>query len=412
MSHNGKNQHITLSSAGNAHLRRSNTASNFTIQLPHTVNLPPVSTYYEVGIVNLLLPARFFNVTPDSNTILVKKSKSSKQDPPQTYSVNSYEVGNVFQIPALLDHMSHREFARYFSTKITGGYGKDFEIRFVLNASDDPTEPKAELLFEIKNKSMIKLDEKDRAFWELLGVPRDRIGLNLTHSFAIKADDTNDEILRIPYHLHLTIKRFKTEIYGLKNIPQVAIDDEYTTIRLDPGIYEKEEKLIDHIIKKIDTSIIETSTQGNPSRMFSFILNQDNTLSIKILSSRYMLKFPDLLAETLGFPQNRWIRETENKSAYPVDLFFGLNSFFIYSDIVMPSITSDTLSPLLRVIAPEFSNKHRVKGYPINPVVYMPISRTSFNSITVFILGDLSKQIQFLPNVQTTIKLHIRVYKE
>src|SRR5579859_5530687 len=125
MSYNYKNFHITLSSAGNEHLNRLNSASHFTIQLPHTVCLPPVSTYYEIGISNLILPARYFNVTKDSNRILVKKAKPKKDAP--TFNVESYDVGQIFQIPAIFDHMPHREVARYINSKITLPYRDFFE---------------------------------------------------------------------------------------------------------------------------------------------------------------------------------------------------------------------------------------------------------------------------------------------
>jgi len=80
MSSTSRNRYITISSAGNPSLVRKNTASNFTIQLPQTVTLPPTSTHYEVAITNLILPGRFFNITSDSNTILIKKSKMGKKE--------------------------------------------------------------------------------------------------------------------------------------------------------------------------------------------------------------------------------------------------------------------------------------------------------------------------------------------
>src|SRR5579859_1695329 len=179
MSYNYKNFHITLSSAGNEHLNRLNSASHFTIQLPHTVCLPPVSTYYEIGISNLILPAKYYNVTNDSNRIIVKKSRPKKD--PQTFVIDSYESGQIFQIPSVSDPMTHREVARYVTSKISPEYREHFELKFVppeLDSIDE--ESGARFHFQIKNKAIVVLDKRDATFWQQLGVSSDRIARNLT----------------------------------------------------------------------------------------------------------------------------------------------------------------------------------------------------------------------------------------
>jgi hypothetical protein len=399
---------ITLSSAGNKLLQRSNTASSFTIQLPHTVSLPPVSTYYEIGITNLILPARFYNVTNTSNKIIIKKSKTSrKSNVPDSYSIDSYDLPQLVQIPHLLDHISHNQFVKHVNVNVPALYTTDFEMQYV------KTDASAKLHFLIKNQAIVTFSESDRAFWEALGVPSGKIGQNLTNSFSVKANATDDEILRIPYPLNITIKKLKKETFQVKNLPEVNLDDEFTVISLHPGIYEKEKSLIDHITQEIDKYIIEKASDGKQKKVFDFSLNIDHTLTLKVLNDQYMIKFPDELALKLGFPQDKWLKDQEKKAAYPVDLFYGNSTFYIYSDLAVPSINSDTVSPLLRVVPAEFSFKGgRVKGYPMNPIIYMPLAKTTFNNVSIYIVDDFGKPIQFLPHVQTTLKLHIRVYKE
>jgi len=137
---------------------------------------------------------------------------------------------------------------------------------------------------------------------------------------------------------------------------------------IPPGNYESSDDLIDEINR------LTTAWPGNIKfKVEKHKLKIDNAPPSLIISEN--------LAQVLG--------QINNKSVRPIYLDQGLNSLYVYSDIVYPSIIGDTIGPLLRVVhVPSKTTFGQQVTEYFDPPYYYPLAHFNFQEITCYIRTD------------------------
>ena len=140
------------------------------------------------------------------------------------------------------------------------------------------------------------------------------------------------------------------------------------TETIPPGNYEHPQDLIDEINR------LTNAWPGN----ISFKLDKQK---LKIDNTPKSLIISENLAQVLGY--------INNKSVRPIYLDQGLNSLYVYSDIVYPSIIGDTTGPLLRVVhVPSKTTFGQQVTEYFDPPYYHPLAHFNFQEITCYIRTD------------------------
>lgn len=112
--------------------------------------------------------------------------------------------------------------------------------------------------------------------------------------------------------------------------------------------------------------------------------------------------FSDVLNKVLGFTHSNDVvvqRECKYIAQKPANLSNGSpNMMYVYTDICEPYITGDVHTPLLRVVptaAVDNCNYGSVKIRSFSPPRYVPLLRTSFQTITIDIRDEFGEPMPF-----------------
>lgn len=110
-----------------------------------------------------------------------------------------------------------------------------------------------------------------------------------------------------------------------------------------------------------------------------------------------------------------WVSDTPHTyGEYHADVSNGVDSLYVYSDLVEPRIVGDSNVPLLHVVpvAPQRGGVEKSLAHREYPVpVYVPVVKKSFHSVEIDIRGSTGKRIPFVGG-RTTVLIHFRKAKE
>ena len=141
-----------------------------------------------------------------------------------------------------------------------------------------------------------------------------------------------------------------------------------------------------------------TITYNPTSKRISFALQDKARVSI---SGR--------LARQLGFNSENITIKSNMECPNPVNLNWGLDTLYIYCNIVDSQLVGDTLAPLLRAI--------NIQGAPGDTVYksfnyphYLPLTRLHIDTIEIDIRDDTGEKVPFV-NGKVIVKLHFRQRK-
>jgi hypothetical protein len=420
-----RTQHfVTLKSQASKNLFPDNRASSFRTKLCETLVLQPVSTYWECAATLAMVPANFNNINEYCRTLLIKKSKRSKSDVIKTYTFPVYGFSD-YTIPHMVNHLTAFDFVRHVnnSMKISDHVNFKLELstygveKMKYSSSeqfDSFTDDTPVFVFRIGKNVKLVLSEDGLPFWtHYLKIPAGFIGNDIVSTFTIPIlEDLNSLFIRIlhPFSFRVFSKTGETVKHEI--IPRIFPDDEVTEILINPGSYRNEKVLIQEIESTVNEKIVEKEQDGSQKPVFRFTLKNDNKLLIEILHNRYSFKFTDDLAFALGFKKDYWYDDIDNKALLPIDLHYNLNAIHVYSDIIESSIVSNIRAPLLALLPAKQRSQDRIVTHYFPRLFYYPVNKTSIGEIAISLSGDFGKEIPFEENVETTIKLHFRVYKE
>ena len=110
------------------------------------------------------------------------------------------------------------------------------------------------------------------------------------------------------------------------------------------------------------------------------------------------------LAALLGFEER--VISGMATAEYPFDVKNNFYSLFIYSDVIQPQIIGDTYAQLLQVTpAPQRTNN--IISHTFNPVQYVPLQKSHFETIEIAIRNSAGDLIPFTTGL-SIVKLHFR----
>jgi hypothetical protein len=179
-----------------------------------------------------------------------------------------------------------------------------------------------------------------------------------------------------------------------------------TYLYIEPGFYDSP----DILCAAIQNAIAIKSE--NPEK-------EDAPLKGKIffdwdhVRRRFVLGFPDpkyniLLSETLAYIMGFKFRVFTGKgfADHPPDFRGGIDSLYVYCDLVEPQIVGDSMEPLLRILP--VSGKygdivHRVFDSPH----YVNVLQKEFSSVSITIKTDRDLPVPFRFG-KSVVKLHFR----
>ena len=117
--------------------------------------------------------------------------------------------------------------------------------------------------------------------------------------------------------------------------------------------------------------------------------------------------FDETLQFMLGFPRNTLLTKRHNTATYNVDISAGINSFFIYCNIVEPQFVGNALKPLLRTVpVAEGQLGTTVHKEFISPH-YIGLLSREFDTIEIEVRNDFGDLIDFQFG-KVIVKLHFR----
>ncbi len=165
---------------------------------------------------------------------------------------------------------------------------------------------------------------------------------------------------------------------------------------LNPGHYDN----ADHILAGITEAL---KTNQNCDVWFNYdSIRRRVQINLPSESKMVLSKH---LAYMLGF-NNTVLSNQINTAEYPPDLRGGIDSLFVYSDIVQPQIVGDSMQPLLRTVPVGGSYGDILHRVFVSPH-YVDVLHRDFSSIAISIKTDRDLPVPFKFG-KTFVKLHFR----
>ena len=124
---------------------------------------------------------------------------------------------------------------------------------------------------------------------------------------------------------------------------------------------------------------------------------------------REMMGFDDATLNSLSSPGE--VRDdeyslSEREAPWPVDMKRGINSLYIYTDVIQDRIVGHTLVPLLRAIPAE-GRRGNIASVEMFRVHYLPVQKKSFHTIQIYITDDTGTLVPFQSG-RSVVTLHFR----
>jgi hypothetical protein len=123
------------------------------------------------------------------------------------------------------------------------------------------------------------------------------------------------------------------------------------------------------------------------------------------------LNFSDHLLYMLGFEREQFDKSVNPDrlkivARHPSDLKAGLETMYVYCNIIEQQIAGDILAPLLRIVNVEGSFSDIIDKIYIAPH-YVPVLIKDINTIEISIRTDRNEPVKFISG-KTVVKLHFR----
>ena len=118
-------------------------------------------------------------------------------------------------------------------------------------------------------------------------------------------------------------------------------------------------------------------------------------------SYRIYFEFDKKLNKIINFPENDYW--THIQSSNEEIKLKNISNFIVYLDIIKPSIHGKTKKNVLRLInKSEFNNN---KTIIFNPIIFVPVNKHKFDSISVEIKNDFNDYINFVNGITSLVLL-------
>lgn len=211
--------------------------------------------------------------------------------------------------------------------------------------------------------------------------------------------------------IHFPSKCYTMDTRELQ-INMTRANGQRTAIQLPQNPFETVDAMVEEFNKQLTADTIPAGFEYQKlmNRMVVF-LNYDATY----ISLEMSAKLASVLGLTpIGYKSETFILSTEikkhNASAIGVrgvDLFDGLHSFYVYSDIVEPTMVGNTRSNILRVIPRPGSLPSSNAYHEVKTVHYRPFNGSHRKTLEVDIRLDNGSRPLFVPG-KVSVVVHIR----
>ncbi len=172
-------------------------------------------------------------------------------------------------------------------------------------------------------------------------------------------------------------------------------DDDWREVTIDSGHYRSERALVNAI----------TNAIGEDGVTVGFSQSSKRT-KVK-LPEGSSIHFTEPLSSMLGIGYGTVVcTSAMRRGRFPIDLSRGIDSLYVYSDVVRTKLVGNTSAPLLSVVPVSGSyGQMSFKEYS-NPV-YTDLSRNTFSTIELYLMDSAARYIPFEFG-KVTVLLHFK----
>ena len=175
-------------------------------------------------------------------------------------------------------------------------------------------------------------------------------------------------------------------------------DENYTAHEVPPGYYDSIESLLKLIKDKIEPEWTGFEYDKLTRRV-----------TVSVDSEAKRVELSDQLAYVLGFEPGQKLVPRHTTAQYPPDLRGGIDSIFVYCNILEPQIIGNTKAPLLRTVGVSGAYGDIVEKIFDLPH-YIPLLQRYFSTVKISIYSDQGVPIPFMFG-KCIAKLHFRQNK-
>ncbi len=181
-------------------------------------------------------------------------------------------------------------------------------------------------------------------------------------------------------------------------------------INLVDGYYPNIEKLIEEINDTIQTNSSIHKTIKSKLNIDYSSLTKKATFTIKSNVNLIVLTISEKLAKLFGIElndNNEYETTQSFTSNYPCDVFRGLHSMYVYTNIIERQIVGDSLVPLLRIIGIDNKNNDEHVTVRFNNLRYLPVSLNNIRTIEIDLRNEYGDRLPFQSGT-VIVSLHFR----
>jgi hypothetical protein len=292
------------------------------------------------------------------------------------------------------------DYARWIRRHIPEALLDHFDVssKKITNLQDPSKE--TEITFEVKDENTVfKFDGTFIAFWKKLGIREDDIDVNIAHTLKIKTS----KYLRFPTTTRSRLITVSVGIpAGFQNVPVQYYAE--TSFDLPTGFFETPTEFLD---------TLETI----PAPYKNIFEIMDKKMVVKVPAGKEM-KFNKQLAQLFGFPADKWLGASGEIVGKKIFTCHPVTTFYLYSNLITPQITSNTFTPVLYEIVPhkgDGSISYLSDSTPhyIPKPLYKRVSAQSVSELTFIISDQLGNEIDFINGSgETSVILHFKKDKD
>ncbi len=364
--------YITLPSNSSMTYYPENKISLYRTKLPRAVSLPE---NWEMGLCELIFPANWDNVIRGGNDVTFRM-KAGKITTPD--DVSNVRIEGVFHdIVTLLGALNEAlksegkgdDTFRYEEEKVGDGYTLPVAGKVKITLPDWI--------------SKITLDEQ------------------LAHDLGIENPEITSEVTSTKSHMEgLPFRLYSFTIHA-KGKEMEFTEDVERTYPIPEGHYESPNE----IIKSMNALMVATFSLPKLGKREGFYFD-NGYVGVKLPYDGIEVEIDWTVAALLGFEEKTFSGIGRITAEYPFDVKNNFYSLFIYSDVIVPQVVGDTYAQLLQVTpAPQRTNN--IISHTFNPVQYVPLQKSHFETIEIAIRNSAGDLIPFTTGL-STVKLHFR----
>ncbi len=185
---------------------------------------------------------------------------------------------------------------------------------------------------------------------------------------------------------------------------------------LPSGYYDSEEKLVDEMNQLVPKFLKQWAGYSNQDMNVFKLGKNSKKMRFYLNNIRGIngIQFHPQLARLLGFVENEFSHGEDEiyehklvRGKYPIDLTAGIQSLYIYSDVVEDSIIGDGKYPLLRIVDVETTNQRRTVTRQYSFPQYKQLRSHFIQQISIKINTDSGQPCKFQTG-KSVITLHFK----